>query len=296
MRHGTIVAYLALFIALGGSSYAAVNLKANSVGPREIKTGAVGSSDIRNGSIRPDDLSLKARSLGVRFLESPATEVVSDPVSGITTVRVVGEKGDKGDLGGQGVEGARGATGDKGDRGGQGDQGVPGPPGTSVGYGYVPANGVGADLSYLSITPHAFEGAYCFTTDKSVIPVPVLVLAATADADAPRSRAMAEDYAWRMASRYAAEEERFLGAPSSTVRICRVVSRRSARCMIRFPEPAGYGRGSLIVEGIIVRRRVVLLDRIQLDDTGDYQPFDPPMTLEPLSRWGSSQARDQPSP
>ncbi|HWD65291.1 MAG TPA: hypothetical protein VG405_08955, partial [Solirubrobacteraceae bacterium] len=42
-----VVAYLALFVALGGTSYAAVNLPSNSVGNRQI----------RNHSIDPDKLN-----------------------------------------------------------------------------------------------------------------------------------------------------------------------------------------------------------------------------------------------
>ena len=38
MRHN-VVAYLALFVALGGTSYAAIRLPANSVGARQIKKG-----------------------------------------------------------------------------------------------------------------------------------------------------------------------------------------------------------------------------------------------------------------
>ena len=40
-RHGTLVAYLALFVALGGSAYAAVSLPANSVGTEQLRDGAV---------------------------------------------------------------------------------------------------------------------------------------------------------------------------------------------------------------------------------------------------------------
>jgi hypothetical protein len=50
-RHGTIVAYVALFIALGGSSYAAVQLSRNSVK----------SKHIANGHVKRADLALKAR-------------------------------------------------------------------------------------------------------------------------------------------------------------------------------------------------------------------------------------------
>ncbi len=39
------VGSLALFIALGGVSYAAIRLPANSVGAKQIKTNAVRSSD-----------------------------------------------------------------------------------------------------------------------------------------------------------------------------------------------------------------------------------------------------------
>ena len=46
-----IVALLALFVALGGSSYAAIK-----IGARNIKTGAVGSRAIANNSIRTTDI------------------------------------------------------------------------------------------------------------------------------------------------------------------------------------------------------------------------------------------------
>jgi hypothetical protein len=36
--HATIVAYVALFIALGGAAYAGVNLPANSVGTKQLET------------------------------------------------------------------------------------------------------------------------------------------------------------------------------------------------------------------------------------------------------------------
>jgi hypothetical protein len=50
------IGLLAVFIALGGTSYAAVSLSANSVGARELKKRAVGSSELRNGSIMKRDL------------------------------------------------------------------------------------------------------------------------------------------------------------------------------------------------------------------------------------------------
>jgi hypothetical protein len=50
------IGLLALFIALGGTSYAAVSLSANSVGARELKHQAVGASELKDGSIMKRDL------------------------------------------------------------------------------------------------------------------------------------------------------------------------------------------------------------------------------------------------
>ena len=71
---GTVLAYvrrhhvalIALFVALGGTSYAATRLPNNSVGSPQIQAGAVGATKIRNGAITAEKLSpeLRAR-LGV---------------------------------------------------------------------------------------------------------------------------------------------------------------------------------------------------------------------------------------
>lgn len=44
--HATVVAYLALFVALGGSAYAASQLGKNSVGTKQLKVGAVTQNKI----------------------------------------------------------------------------------------------------------------------------------------------------------------------------------------------------------------------------------------------------------
>lgn len=53
--HSTITAYLALFLALGGTSYAVVNLPRNSVGASELRANAVRSSDVKNRSLKAID-------------------------------------------------------------------------------------------------------------------------------------------------------------------------------------------------------------------------------------------------
>jgi hypothetical protein len=55
LRHNT-VAYLALTIALGGTSYAAAQLPRNSVGADQIRPDAVGSSELRTGAVRSSDI------------------------------------------------------------------------------------------------------------------------------------------------------------------------------------------------------------------------------------------------
>jgi hypothetical protein len=49
------VAYLALFVAMGGTSYAAVKLPANSVKAKQIAAGAVRSSEVKDGSLKSGD-------------------------------------------------------------------------------------------------------------------------------------------------------------------------------------------------------------------------------------------------
>jgi hypothetical protein len=53
VRHlrGNFVAYLALFMSLGGTTYAAATLPANSVGAKQLKKNAVLASKIRNGAV-----------------------------------------------------------------------------------------------------------------------------------------------------------------------------------------------------------------------------------------------------
>ncbi|MGB0094883.1 MAG: hypothetical protein WBP81_20410 [Solirubrobacteraceae bacterium] len=48
---GNAIAYLALFVALGGTGYAAISLPANSVGTRQLRNRAVTAKKVANGSI-----------------------------------------------------------------------------------------------------------------------------------------------------------------------------------------------------------------------------------------------------
>jgi hypothetical protein len=49
--HATVIAYLALFVALGGSAYAVKQLPKKSVGARQLKKNAVTTTKIRNQAV-----------------------------------------------------------------------------------------------------------------------------------------------------------------------------------------------------------------------------------------------------
>jgi hypothetical protein len=58
MRYSNVMSTIAVFIALGGASYAAVTLPKNSVGTKQIKKNAVTSAKVKNGSLLSADFKL----------------------------------------------------------------------------------------------------------------------------------------------------------------------------------------------------------------------------------------------
>jgi hypothetical protein len=81
------IAIAALFIALGGTSYAAVVIPRDSVGAAQLRRGAVTSSRIHSGAITPGKLASKSfggRILDMAEIYSDGAVVLSSP-KGITT-------------------------------------------------------------------------------------------------------------------------------------------------------------------------------------------------------------------
>jgi hypothetical protein len=107
-RPSTVLALVALAVALGGTGYAATLLPAGSVGTAQLKNGAVVSSKVKNGSLRAADFAPGELPAGAQGPQGPA-----------------------GSAGPQGSAGPAGPQGPKGDSGASGSQGPQGPPGIS---------------------------------------------------------------------------------------------------------------------------------------------------------------------
>jgi hypothetical protein len=57
LTFANVISMLALFVALGGTGYAATQLAKNSVGAKQIRKGAVRSTEIKNGAVKRADLA-----------------------------------------------------------------------------------------------------------------------------------------------------------------------------------------------------------------------------------------------
>jgi len=64
VSYANVMATVAIFVALGGTSYAVTQLPRNSVGTNQIRTGAVGQSEIRKSAVRSKQV--KDRAIGLQ--------------------------------------------------------------------------------------------------------------------------------------------------------------------------------------------------------------------------------------
>jgi hypothetical protein len=119
-----LIALLALFVALGGSSYAALQLPRGSVGTKQLKNNAVTSPKVKNNSLLVRDFRASQRSL----LRGPA--------------------GARGPQGAQGLPGPAGAS---------------GAPGSALAFAHVNANGTidAANSENVVAGPKPSAGIYC---------------------------------------------------------------------------------------------------------------------------------------
>ncbi|HNK66028.1 MAG TPA: collagen-like protein [Solirubrobacterales bacterium] len=115
-----VVALVALFIALGGVSYAAVQIPKNSVGTKQLKKNAVNSAKVRNRSLLAADFKKGQLPRG------------ATGAAGVT-----GSTGATGPAGTTGLTGAAGPTGSAGEAGATGPTG----PSTTAALGAVASLG-----------------------------------------------------------------------------------------------------------------------------------------------------------
>src|SRR3954464_3335497 len=107
LTYANVTATIALFVALGGASYAAVKLPKNSVTSVQVKNRSLLAKDFKKGQLKR------------------------------------GVAGVKGDTGPRGLGGPAGPFGPIGPQGPKGDQGVPGADGTAKAYAYISGGAAG---------------------------------------------------------------------------------------------------------------------------------------------------------
>jgi hypothetical protein len=142
LTYANVTSTAALFIALGGVSYAAATLPSNSVGSKQLQANVVTSSKVKDGSLLRADFKIGELPTGVSGNRGPQGET--------------GAQGDRGPQGERGVQGERGsqglagATGDVGATGLQGERGLSGVAGADGAPGLVgPAGPVNTYIARL---------------------------------------------------------------------------------------------------------------------------------------------------
>lgn len=149
------VSYLALFVAMGGTSYAAFSLPANSVASRQIRANAVSSAKVK-------DRSLLARDFAKGQLPR-------------------GAAGPTGPAGQRGLQGLPGSPGSPGDPGAPGNPGEPGQPGSALAFAHGGLSGglyPDSDQKNVSRGVRSGTGVYCIQVTVPVHNVSTSVEAA----------------------------------------------------------------------------------------------------------------------
>ena len=109
-----VISIVALFVAMGGTGYAASQIPRASVGAAQLKKNAVSSPKVKNGSLALNDFKVAEHA----------------KLRGSAGARgAAGARGSQGLGGIRGLSGLEGDEGAEGSDGGQGIQGIPGPTG-----------------------------------------------------------------------------------------------------------------------------------------------------------------------
>lgn len=160
------VALVALFVALTGTSIAAVSaLPRNSVGARELKGSAVGTAQLKNQAVT-------AKKIAAGTITSASvknyTLRAADFEAGQLPAGRPGAVGPAGQMGPQGFQGPQGPKGDKGDTGAQGPKGDKGNSG-SMGSIRVPTESVLVnDAQPVGTWTSSSVTQYCYSRERAI--------------------------------------------------------------------------------------------------------------------------------
>jgi hypothetical protein len=148
MSFANTTSLLALFVALGGTGYAALKIPRHSVGSAQLKNNAVSTSKVKNGALLSRDF-----------------KVGEIPIGATGATGATGLQGPKGDTGAAGTNGTNGTN------------GVQGPSGIAAAFARVAGDGTplqlvppdnssfpsqSKDVTAANIVHTAATGVYCF--------------------------------------------------------------------------------------------------------------------------------------
>lgn len=165
LTYANVISSLALFVALGGTSYAAL-----SVTGKNVKNGSLTGADLKDGSVKNADLG--KGSVRLDRLNSAAVQSLKG-APGLPGAR--GQVGPQGPGGSPGAAGPRGADGAMGAAGPQGPAGLSGP---SVGLRARTSQLTAAQDSDVTVVP-LDEAAWSQGDDESGLVLTDLTLART---------------------------------------------------------------------------------------------------------------------
>jgi len=170
LSYGNVMSSIALFLAVGGVSFAATKVPDNSVGTAQLRSGAVNSSKVADHSLRAADIAwghLVRGPQGPPGHRGPA----GDGVAPQGPAGSAGAPGAPGRPGPAGPAGARGPTGATGPTGPRGPTGTPGSDG-HLGAIVVPFNdSIPAGRANFFFAEHCPPGDRVLTGTAGVNPI-----------------------------------------------------------------------------------------------------------------------------
>ena len=165
LSYGNVTATMALIVALGGTSYAAITLPRNSVGNQQIRNNAVTTEKVRNRTLLAKDFKIGE---------------LSDGAGQAGPAGPQGPAGPAGPAGPQGPAGSGGPAGSIGPTGPTGPQGPKGDPG-EMARAYAFVSGLACSGSTgpcpttraknITAVRRAATGVYCITAVDAAHPI-----------------------------------------------------------------------------------------------------------------------------